>query len=87
LFIKKNHRLSLQYHKYKQETIRVLEGTLKLILNDNVVVMRPGDNVTIFPNDVHRMIAYNEDTLVLEVSTTELQDICRLEDDYSRHSS
>ena len=34
LFIKRGHRLSLQYHEKKDETIFVLEGTLRLHVGD-----------------------------------------------------
>ena len=33
--IKKDNRLSLQYHNLKEETIYVISGTLKLVVENN----------------------------------------------------
>ena len=52
LFMKKNHRCSLQYHKVKLETVYVLSGILKFqvgskINNLKTKILRPGDCVSI----------------------------------------
>lgn len=47
------------------------------------IELRPGDTVHIPPGTVHRMTAL-KDTVVLEASTTELDDVIRLEDRYGR---
>jgi quercetin dioxygenase-like cupin family protein len=87
LHINKGHRLSYQYHNVKDETIRLLSGTLEVrteIDGKNMVLnLRPGDCLHIVPLMRHRMIAV-EDCDVLEVSTPELDDVVRLEDDYER---
>lgn len=87
LHINKSHRLSLQYHKEKDESIRILTGVLTLEVNGSFVVMQPGDNYHIIPNTIHRMSAEYEDVEVLEVSTPELEDVVRIEDDYKRTES
>jgi len=46
--------------------------------------MRYGEPYTINPEDVHRLIAH-KDTTILEVSTPEVDDVVRLEDDYERN--
>jgi quercetin dioxygenase-like cupin family protein len=45
--------------------------------------MGPGDAFHVTPGTRHRMIAL-EDTDIFEVSTTELDDVVRLEDAYGR---
>jgi mannose-6-phosphate isomerase len=79
LFIKQGHRTSLQYHQYKQETVYVLHGNLKI----NDTILYPDTGVTIFPYDHHRMEGLTDATY-LECSTSELGDVVRLADDYGR---
>lgn len=83
IYMKKGHRCSLQYHEYKIETIYVLSGVLLLHLKDSVITMKPNDFCTIFPGDFHRMEGV-EDTIYLESSTPELDDVIRVKDDYGR---
>ena len=45
--------------------------------------IRPGDCFRFRPQTVHRLRAL-EDTLVIEVSTPEIDDVVRLEDAYGR---
>jgi mannose-6-phosphate isomerase-like protein (cupin superfamily) len=82
------HRCSLQYHNNKKETIYVLSGVLKIIqgthedsLEDKLY--RAGDAITIPPGVIHRMEGV-EDTVYLEASTPEMDDVVRLVDDYKR---
>ncbi len=87
LHITKGHRLSRQYHEVKEETLRVLSGRMDLEVGPDddrtVLTMAPGDVFHVRPHTIHRMIAA-EDTDVLEVSTPELDDVVRLEDNYGR---
>jgi quercetin dioxygenase-like cupin family protein len=86
LFIKAGHRLSKQYHNIKDETIHVLSGDLKLYLNEmeNEILAYEGASFRIHPGLIHRFEATNDDVILLEVSTPELDDIVRLKDDYDR---
>jgi mannose-6-phosphate isomerase-like protein (cupin superfamily) len=89
LFIKEGHRLSKQYHKVKDETIFVMEGRLQLEIGEGddkqIAIMRAGDAYHITPGTVHRFCAYcNQNVRLFEVSTPELDDVVRLEDDYDR---
>ena len=88
LFIEKSHRLSRQYHKVKDETIYVLEGNLSLEVGINgeptTLRLSPGDCFHIEPEIIHRFCAPFGDVKLLEVSTPELDDVVRLEDDYGR---
>lgn len=83
LHIGKGKRCSLQYHKQKTETIYVLEGLLKLHINKKIILMEPGDYYTITPREIHRMEGCTN-AVYLECSTTELDDVVRVEDDYGR---
>lgn len=87
LHIKKGESLSYQYHRVKDETIRLLSGSMDMDLESNGVKssinLKPGDCLHIVPGMKHRMIAV-EDCDVLEVSTPELDDVVRLEDRYGR---
>ncbi len=91
LFIRAGEALSLQYHERKEETLRVLEGRMKLLAGTDrdgleEWMLTPGDTFHVPPGTIHRMIA-DEDTLVLEVSTPELDDVVRLEDRYGREGT
>jgi len=88
LYIDKDHKLSLQYHEKKHETLVLLEGNVWLWSgpdrqNLNGIRMHPGHVHVIEPGTVHRMEA-EEDSIILECSTTELDDVVRLHDDYGR---
>ena len=82
------HRCSLQYHNHKQETIYVLEGTLRILQGKTQDLLesklyKAGDSITIPPKLIHRMEGV-EDSVYLETSTPEMEDVVRLADDYKR---
>ncbi|MCB9743872.1 MAG: cupin domain-containing protein [Alphaproteobacteria bacterium] len=88
LFIKEGHRLSLQHHVVKEETIRVASGRMLLELEDEAGVLvahelGPGDVAHIPPGRRHRMRGLS-DCHVYEVSTAHGGDVVRHEDDYGR---
>ena len=88
LEIKKGHRYSLQYHKNKQETQYILKGKIKMTYGPTAtslkeIVLNPGDKLDINPGTIHRAEGL-EDSEILEVSTPELNDVIKLEDDYGR---
>lgn len=84
LYIKKGHRLSLQYHRKKDETIFVLQGSVLLTTNGRTKKMRIGSAIHLPPRTIHRMTAKYGDAILVEVSTPEVSDVVRLEDDYKR---
>ncbi len=89
LFIKRGHRLSLQYHEQKDETVYVQYGHLHLWVGDKqkqkIVNLKQGESYRILPGVVHRFEApSDQDAILLEVSTPEIDDVVRLEDDYNR---
>ena len=88
LFLKAGYKTSLQYHQVKHETMYFLSGKawLEIHGDDGAVERRPigpGSYVEIFPFTVHRVSA-EEDTVYVEASTPEINDVVRLQDDYQR---
>lgn len=88
LTMKKNHRCSLQYHDFKKETIYVLSGDLKILIgkdknNLETKVYKAGESITINPGIIHRMEGVT-DSVYIEASTPEMEDVIRLSDDYKR---
>lgn len=88
LVVKKDHRLSLQYHEKKMETQYVYKGKIKLIFGDNETnlqekILNPGEKFDIQPRILHRIEAI-EDSEIFEVSSPELDDVVKLADDYGR---
>lgn len=91
LRIKKGHRYSLQYHENKKETQYIYSGKIKLTFGENLdslqeIILNPGDKFDVNPPLIHRMEAL-EDSEVFEVSTPELDDVVKLQDDYGRSGS
>lgn len=84
LVIEKGHRLSLQYHKVKRETLYLLEGRLHVELGRRSRVVKAGAVIDVPPRTVHRFEARYGRVKLVEVSTPELSDIVRLADDYGR---
>lgn len=91
LFVRAGEALSLQYHRIKDETLRVMEGTMELVSGASreqleTIRVEPGMAIRITPGTIHRMTA-ETDCLILEVSTPELDDVVRLEDRYGREGT
>lgn len=88
LHINKNHSLSYQFHSVKDETIYVYSGEIMLESEEigkpkEIIRLLPGDARRIRPLTRHRMTAIAESDLI-EVSTPEVDDLVRLEDNYGR---
>ena len=87
LTIRAGHALSRQYHRLKDETIYVLRGCLVLEVGaaDAVErrILKAGSAFHVAPGTIHRFVA-EEDVILAEVSTPELDDVVRLEDRYGR---
>lgn len=98
ILLKAGNRTSLQYHRHKRETNFIISGQANLhfsVHEDGV----PADQVTIdmiataplsgpvvadvFPGLVHRLEAIS-DLLLFEVSTPELDDVIRIQDETGR---
>jgi mannose-6-phosphate isomerase len=91
LHVDQGHRLSLQFHKRKDESCYLLTGRLLLIKGPTADELRqetigPGQTWRNHPGEVHTIEAL-EDSDVLEVSTPHLDDVVRLHDDYGREGT
>ena len=91
LFVRAGEALSLQYHEVKDESWFVQEGRARLELGKvgdepEVLVIGAGEALRYPPGTVHRVTAL-EDTLIVEVSTPQLDDIVRVEDRYGREGT
>lgn len=91
LVIEAGRRLSLQRHEIKDETILVRSGRLRLFLEDDDGVVRetelgPGEHRRVATGRIHRYEAI-ERCEIIEVSTPELDDVVRLEDDFGREGT
>ncbi len=91
LRIEAGKRLSLQHHEVKDEWIHVLEGRLALTLENDageveVRELGPGEGAHVAVRRMHRFEAIETCTLV-EVSTPELNDVVRLQDDFGREGT
>lgn len=88
LTMHKGHACSLQYHEIKAESVYLLSGSLKVYIGDqedelDEIIMKAHDYMTLYPFKIHRMEAL-EDSVYLEASTPEIDDVVRLQDRYSR---
>jgi mannose-6-phosphate isomerase-like protein (cupin superfamily) len=89
LFVRAGHTLSLQFHKVKEESWFVQDGRAELEIGapgdpiPSSEVVGPGAAFHLPPGCVHRIRAL-ADTTLLEVSTPEIDDVIRLEDEYGR---
>jgi mannose-6-phosphate isomerase-like protein (cupin superfamily) len=88
LHIEAGYRLSFQYHRVKEETMLLVRGRLRLELEGTEGEITchealPGQVFHIPAGRSHRLTAL-ETCDVLEVSTPELEDLVRLQDDFGR---
>lgn len=91
LVIEAGKRLSLQRHLVKDESILVTAGRLRLYLEDDEGTVRveelgAGEHRHVPTGRIHRYEAI-ERTELMEVSTPELDDVVRLEDDFGREGT
>ncbi|MCE3010006.1 MAG: hypothetical protein LW875_05290 [Proteobacteria bacterium] len=97
IFIKSGTRTSLQYHQMKRESNLLFEGVAKLhfkrcssVENDQVkdtdieaVEIKSVSLIDVWPHTLHRLEAISDINL-FEVSTPELDDVIRVQDDSRR---
>jgi mannose-6-phosphate isomerase len=92
LLVRAGHALSLQFHRVKEESWYVQEGRAQVEVGApgeavlSTEVIGPGAALHFPPGTVHRITAL-DDTLVLEVSTPQIDDVVRLEDQYGREGT
>ncbi len=91
IHVRAGESLSLQYHVVKDETVAVQTGRLRFEVGADEAALEtfellPGESVRLRPGVRHRMTAV-VDTVFLEASTSEVDDVVRLEDRYGRSGS
>jgi mannose-6-phosphate isomerase-like protein (cupin superfamily) len=84
LFIRGGHRTSLQKHSLKHEAMLILLGKGVIGIGDSNTWYDTKHKVFAIPTDIMHRITATKDTELIEVSTPELDDVIRLEDDYGR---
>ncbi len=92
LVIQPGKRLSLQYHEKKDESVLVVRGMLRLHLENDrkeieIIDLGPGEHRRIPTGRTHRFEAVDEPVELVEVSTPELDDVVRIEDDFGREGT
>lgn len=88
IYIDAGTRTSFQYHKYKLETNFIAKGRAEVWLENsdgdiNKFELSEGEYFTVHPYKKHRVIAMS-DLILMEVSTPEVDDVIRIEDDTNR---
>ncbi len=86
IYIKANSRLSLQYHRERQEFWKVIKGTAQVELDGKIIEVKEEENIVIPKGAKHRVKALNNNCVILEISygNFDENDIVRIEDDYAR---
>ena len=88
IYINAGTRTSFQYHEKKHETNYIISGEAEVWLeNDHgeleKIYMKAGDFFDVVPPRKHRIIAITY-LILQEVSTPEVDDVVRIEDDANR---
>ena len=91
IHVSEGHALSLQFHERKEETISCLSGRFAVQVGTDEKALEefelaPGESIHLAPGVRHRVTAL-VDSVFLEASTTELDDVVRLEDRYGREGT
>jgi mannose-6-phosphate isomerase-like protein (cupin superfamily) len=92
LLVEANKRLSLQLHYKRSEEWYVVEGPVKIIKNDQEIILNKGESITLNSKENHRLCGLEKAGIVAEIwihndqsdPSTE-DDIIRLQDDFSRN--
>ena len=89
LIINPDSRLSLQWHRHRDETWVIVRGVAEIEVNKNKKNLGSGENVFVARTITHRIknISVVEPLEIIEVQTGDYlgeDDIERLEDDYGR---
>ena len=92
LEVKAGGRLSLQYHRYKEETQYVVSGKVRVHYGESATaiktkILNPGDVWHNAPRMIHRLEGIAPLSVIFEVSTPHLTDVFRIQDDYARPKS
>ena len=86
IYVKPNHRFSLQYHDHREEHWVIVEGIGTITQGEIESIIRPGEYAYIPKGSIHRLHGGDEGITFIEVQRgiCEEDDIIRIEDDYGR---
>ena len=92
LIVEPNKRLSLQIHHKRSERWHIIDGPVKVILDNNELIINSGETITIKTEEIHRLWGLDKAGIVAEIwihkdpsdPSTE-EDIIRLQDDFTRN--
>ena len=86
IYVKPNHRFSLQYHEHREEHWVIVEGIGTITQGEIESIIRPGEYAYIPKGSIHRLHGGDEGITFIEVQRgiCEEDDIVRIEDDYGR---
>jgi len=86
LIIKENNSTSQHFHKDKKETIYCFKGLVDIILNDGIVTLKEGKDITLLPKTMHSIVG-KKDSILFEVSTPQLADVVRVQENPKKTGS
>jgi mannose-6-phosphate isomerase-like protein (cupin superfamily) len=86
IYVKPNHRFSLQYHEYREEHWTIVEGMGTITQHGVESIIRHGEYAYIPKKELHRLEGGKDGITFIEVQRGDCRedDIIRLEDDYGR---
>lgn len=89
LEVKRGARLSLQFHRRKEETQYLYAGSVRITYGVDAKklktkVLKSGQIFHIAPKTIHRVEGIAPLSIIFEVSTPHLTDVVKLADDYGR---
>lgn len=79
LEILQGKNISKQLHRHKHETWHIIEGIGTAIIAGRARSVKPGTTIIIPPGMIHQVRADSEKLIIIEASTTELEDIVRFD--------
>lgn len=82
LVIKEGERTPYIYHKTRDKTYFVLEGTVNFTIEGKTSLLEAGKGLHISPKIMHRLHAIKSDATILEVGTKIVDDVVIVESDY-----
>ena len=84
--LNKNSALSLQYHNLRDEFWHVISGSAKVVIHNNTIDCKTGDEFFVPRKTKHRIITKEFDVKILELAYGKFEDtdIVRLKDKYAR---
>lgn len=74
LILEQGYECSLHYHKNKDETFYVLDGSVEIDIHGGTLKLLPGQSVRVRPGTKHRFRSITKTSKILEISTHHEED-------------